>query len=155
MKGVLSGWLICTLVHWAWNPCVSLYLEKAAFWAQSGEAIGFFSVIKGACHLGIFFLHLGVFLLGLLDTNCISWSSNKWHQSWSHLSMAHRKEQGTGHLVVDFFFFFLFSRGTTGRAHFVTELQVTLAAKINYLKILTVLFTPFTLYGANTWLKKK
>lgn len=37
-----SDWLVnMTRVHQTWHPCVSLYLEKVAFRAQSGEALAF------------------------------------------------------------------------------------------------------------------
>ena len=50
----------------------------------------------------------------------------------------------------------LFSLGTRGRFHFITELQVMLAAKINHLlKSLTVLFSLFRFYRSNAWLKRK
>lgn len=103
MKEALIGWLIFALVHWAWNLWVSLCLEKAAFGAQGREAIFFFFFEKWRIPSGHIFNVFLVFLLGLLDTNCISLSSNKWHQSWSHLSVAHRKEQRTEHVAADFF----------------------------------------------------
>lgn len=102
-KEALICWWICTLVHWSWNPCVSLSLEKAAFWTQSRKAIGFFSLKNEDYHPGIFFLCLRVFLLYLLDTNCISLSSNNWHQSWSHLSEAHGRSNEQDILLLIFF----------------------------------------------------
>lgn len=76
---------------------------KGSIWAQSREAIGSFSLKNGDYHPGIFFLCLGVFLLHPLDTDCISLSSNNWHQSWSHLSEAHGRSNEQDILLLIFF----------------------------------------------------
>lgn len=147
-----SDWLVRTYINsLGMKTNVKLLSRKSSTLGTKWRGDWLFSLKNGDYHLGIFFLCLGVFLLGLLDSNCIALSFNKCHQSWFHLTMARRKEQWTEHIVVGFF-----SLGTRGRFHFMTEYQVILAAKINHLmKILALLFVPVHIFRSQGVAEKK